>query len=169
MRKPSIRPFMALATLALCGASTMSASTVSASTVSAGTVHAGTARIRPEAACTSTKKGVTEVVDFGKLKATNKVKTACDPANPKNGLAALKGAGFSYSFVPKIPGFVCRINALPKPCNGAPATAYWSYWHAKRGGKWVSASVGAGSYHPAPGSVQGWAFGAGKPPRISPP
>jgi hypothetical protein len=59
--------------------------------------------------------------------------------------------------VPRIPGFVCTINALPKRCNGAPASAYWSYWHAKPHGKWI------------PGTVQGWAFGAGKPPRISPP
>jgi hypothetical protein len=165
MYKPSIRgPLTALATLALCGASA-----ASAGAVSAGTVHASTAKARPDAACKSTTKGVTEVVDFGKLKTAGKVTTACDPTNPKTGLAALKGAGFTYSFVPKVPGFVCRIDALPKPCNGAPATAYWSYWHAKRGGKWVFAKVGAGSYHPAPGSVQGWAFGAGKAPRIPPP
>ena len=169
MRKPSIRGTLtALATLTLCGAGpvavTAAVNPVAAKTVASGTVQAG-----PAAACQSTTKGVTEVVDFGKLKATNKVKTACDPGTPKTGLAALKGAGFSYSFVPRFPGFVCRINALPKPCNGAPATAYWSYWHAKRGGTWVSSSIGAGSYHPAPGTVQGWAFGAGKPPRIPPP
>jgi hypothetical protein len=175
MRKPSIRgTLMALATLALCAASTVSASTVSASTVSAstvsaGTVHAGQGQASPDAACTSATKGVTVVVDFAKLKLTHKVKVGCDPADPKTGLAALTGAGFTYSFVPGIPGFVCRINGLPKPCNGAPATAYWSYWHAKRGGKWVLSSVGAGSFNPAPGTVQGWAFGSGKPPRISPP
>ena len=170
MRKPSIRGTLtALATLALCGAGAVSASTVQASTVQASTVHASTAKASPDAACTSTTKGVTEVVDFAKLKATHKVKVACDPTNPKNGLAALTGAGFTYSFVPKYPGFVCRIDALPDPCNGAPATAYWSYWHAKRGGKWILSKLGAASYVPKPGSVQGWAFGAGKPPRISPP
>ena len=71
--------------------------------------------------------------------------------------------------MPKFPGFVCTIDKLPNPCNGAPATAYWSYWHAQPGGKWVYSSTGAGTYHPKPGSVQGWAFGAGKPPGISPP
>jgi hypothetical protein len=170
MYKPSIRGTLtALATLALCGAGTFSASTVSAGTVSASTVHPSTGQASPDAACQSTTKGVTEVVDFGKLKKTGKIKTACDPTNPKTGLAALKGAGFTYSFVPKYPGFVCRIDTLPNPCNGAPATAYWSYWHAKRGGKWVSSKVGAGSYHPAPGSVEGWAFGSGQKPAISPP
>ena len=42
-------------------------------------------------------------------------------------------------------------------------------WHAKAHGKWVSSNKGAGSYKPAPGSVQGWAFGASTAPRISPP
>jgi hypothetical protein len=168
MRKPSIRgTFTALAMLALCGAGPVAVA-AAAGPVSAGTVHAGPARTQL-AACTSTTKGVTVVVDFAKLKATHKVKVACDPADPKNGLAALTGAGFTYSFVPKYPGFVCRIDGLPKPCNGAPASAYWSYWHAKRGGKWILSKLGAASYVPKPGSVQGWAFGAGKPPRISPP
>jgi hypothetical protein len=119
------------------------------------------------AACTSKTKGVTEVVDFTKL--GGKVQTGCDPTNPATGLAALTGAGFSYAFVPRYPGFVCTIDKKPNPCNGAPASAYWSYWHAKRGGKWVYSSLGAGTYKPAPGSVQGWAFGAGKAPSVPPP
>ena len=136
--------------------------------LAAGLVAAGGATAAPAyaAACTGTK-GVTVVVDFTKL--GGKVKTACDPANPATGLAALTGAGFTYSFVPRQPGFVCTINQKPSPCNGAPATAYWSYWHAKPHGKWVYSSLGAGTYNPAPGTVQGWAFGASKPPRISPP
>jgi hypothetical protein len=124
------------------------------------------AKTRVTAACIGTK-GVTVVVDFTKL--GGKIKTACDPTDPKTGLAALTGAGFSYTFVPRFPGFVCTINKLPNPCNGAPATAYWSYWHAKPHGKWVYSSLGAGTYNPKPGSVEGWAFGAGKPPGISPP
>ncbi|HEY2441875.1 MAG TPA: hypothetical protein VGI31_01945 [Streptosporangiaceae bacterium] len=120
----------------------------------------------PAAACTGTT-GVTVVADFTAL--GGKVKTACDPKNPATGLAALTGAGFSYTFVPRMPGFVCTINALPKPCNGAPVTAYWSYWHAKPHGKWIYSTLGAGTYNPPPGSVQGWAFGAGTAPRISPP
>lgn len=134
-----------------------------------GLVTAGAVAAAPAwaAACTSKTKGVTEVVDFTKL--GGKVETACDPANPATGLAALTGAGFSYAFVPRYPGFVCTIDKKPNPCNGAPASAYWSYWHAKRGGTWVYSSLGAGTYKPAPGSVQGWAFGAGKAPGIKPP
>lgn len=160
MRKPSARHAIAmLATLTVI-ASALSGAQAVASPAMAQTSQAA-------AACTSTTKGVTVVVDFTKLKGS--VKTACDPTDPKTGLAALTGAGFTYAFVPKFPGFVCTINKLPNPCNGAPATAYWSYWHAKPHGKWVYSSLGAGSYHPAPGSVQGWAFGAGKPPGITAP
>ena len=62
---------------------------------------------------------------------------------------------------------VFRSNAAVRVV--APASAYWSYWHATRGGKWVYSSTGAGTYKPAPGSAQGWAFGAGKAPSIPPP
>jgi hypothetical protein len=184
MRKPSIRGTLtALAALTLCGAGPLAvtaaagpaaASTAAASTADAGAVQVGirpasAAGITPDTACKSKTKGVTVVVDFRKLKATHKIKVACDPTNPKNGLAALKGAGFTYSFVPGYYGFICRIDGLPKPCNGAPATAYWSYWHAKRDGKWILSKLGAASFKPAPGSVQGWSFGDGKPPKIAPP
>ena len=138
------------------------------SVLAAGLVATGSAAAAPAyaAACTG-KKGVTVVVDFTRL--GGKVKTACDPANPATGLAALTGAGFSYAFVPRQPGFVCTIDKQPNPCNRAPAKAYWSYWHAKPHGTWVYSKLGAGTYKPAPGTVQGWAFGASTAPRISPP
>jgi hypothetical protein len=147
------RPLVALTTL---------------SVLAAGLVATGSAAAGPAyAAACSGQKGVTVVADFTRL--GGKVKTACDPGHPATGLAALTGAGFTYTFVPRQPGFVCTIDKKPSPCNGAPATAYWSYWHAKPHGKWVYSSLGAGSYHPAAGTVQGWAFGAGQPPGISPP
>ena len=158
MRKPAARyTITALATLAVIAAGPVAAQAAASPVIEKAGVTA---------ACTGTK-GVTVVVDFTKL--GSKIKTACDPTDPKTGLAALTGAGFTYTFVPRFPGFVCTIDKLPNPCNGAPATAYWSYWHAQPGGKWVYSSTGAGTYHPKPGSVQGWAFGAGKPPGISPP
>jgi hypothetical protein len=120
------------------------------------------------AACGSAhKKGVTVVVDFTKFH--KGVKVGCDPTRPANGLVALTKAGFKYTFVPRIPGFVCTIDKEPSKCNGAPVKAYWSYWHAKPHGKWIYSTLGAGSYHPKSGWVEGWAFGAGKPPAISPP
>jgi hypothetical protein len=119
------------------------------------------------ASACSGKHGVTVVVDFTKLH--DGIKVGCDPGHPSTGLKALSGAGFTYTFVPRFPGFVCTIDHKPKKCNGAPASAYWSYWHAKPHGKWTYSSLGAGSYHPKQGWVEGWAFGDGKPPRMSPP
>jgi hypothetical protein len=118
------------------------------------------------AACSGTT-GVTEVVDFTAL--GGQIDTACDPGDPTTGLAALTGAGFSYAFVPGYPGFICTIDSEPNPCNDAPATAYWSYWHAEPGGTWSYSTLGAGSYDPPQGSVEGWAFGDGNPPGITPP
>jgi hypothetical protein len=136
----------------------------------AGTLVTFVARATPAeaAACGSKhKKGVTVVVDFRKFHLG--IKTGCDIRRPPNGLVALRKAGFSYSFVPGQPGFICTIDHRPKKCNGAPTSAYWSYWHAKPHGKWIYSKLGAASYHPRAGWVEGWAFGAGKPPGISPP
>jgi hypothetical protein len=120
------------------------------------------------AACGSKhKRGVTVVVDFRKFR--KGIKVGCDATRPRNGLVALRKAGFRYSFVPRQPGFICRINKEPRKCNGAPASAYWSYWHARPHGKWIYSTLGAASYHPKAGWVEGWAFGSGKPPGISPP
>jgi hypothetical protein len=107
------------------------------------------------------------VVNFGAL--GGGVVTACAPGDPASGLAALTGAGFTYAFVPRQPGFVCQINVKPNPCNGAPATAYWSYWHAPRKGSWTYSTSGAGSYNPAPNTVEGWSYGAGTKPTTTAP
>ena len=102
------------------------------------------------------------VVDFGSL--GGGVRVSCAPGDPASGLSALSAAGYGYSFVPRQPGLVCQINAKPNPCNGAPTNAYWSYWHANRGGSWSYSTSGAGSYNPRAGTVEGWAFGAGARP-----
>ena len=120
-----------------------------------------------EAAACSGSSGVTVVVDFGSL--GGGVQTGCAGGDPGSGLAALSGAGHGYTFVPRQFGLVCQIDARPNPCNGAPTTAYWSYWHATRGGSWSYATAGAGGYNPQPGTVEGWAFGAGGRPGIAPP
>jgi hypothetical protein len=113
------------------------------------------------------KQGVTVVVDLTRFH--HGIRVGCDPSRPGSGLIALQKAGFSYTFVPRQPGFVCRISNEPSRCNGAPVSAYWSYWHAKPHGKWIYSSMGAASYHPDSGWVEGWTFGNGKPPGISPP
>lgn len=121
--------------------------------------------VTPQAAAADCA-GVQVVVDFTTL--GGGVDTRCASGDPKTGLAALKTAGFTYSFVPRQPGFVCTINALPNPCTKPTTSAYWSYWHAKPGGTWTYSTSGAGSYDPAPGTVEGWAFGAGVAPGATP-
>jgi hypothetical protein len=110
--------------------------------------------------------GVKVVVDFSAF--GGGVQTGCAAGDPATGLAALTGAGFTYSFVPRQPGFVCRINSLPNPCTMPTTSAYWSYWHATPGGTWTYGTSGAGAHDPAPGSVEGWAFGAGTAPGATP-
>ncbi|WP_027347189.1 hypothetical protein [Hamadaea tsunoensis] len=125
------------------------------------------------AACSGTT-GVTVVVDFAAL--GGGVVTGCAVGDPATGLAALTGAGFTVAGTQRWGlAFVCRINGKPTaaqdPCvNTPPATAYWSYWHAStHGAAWAYSSSGAGSYNPAPGSVEGWAYGAGTAPSITAP
>ena len=110
--------------------------------------------------------GVKVVVDFSAL--GGGVESVCAPGDHPNGLAALTGAGFTYSFVPRQPGFVCQIDSLPSRCTMPTTSAYWSYWHATPGGTWTYSTSGAGSHDPAPGSVEGWAFGAGTAPNAAP-
>lgn len=120
------------------------------------------------AAVCSPGSGVSVIVDFGAL---GSAKSGCASGAPSTGLKALSGAGFSYSYVPGQTGMVCRINSLPDPCpsGGPPVDKYWSYWIAERGGTWKYSSKGAGNRTPPVGSVDGWAFGAGKPPSMAPP
>lgn len=109
--------------------------------------------------------GIEVLVDFGTL--GGGVKTGCAPASAPNGLAAATDAGFGIGYVPRVPGMVCALNSLPDPCNGAPADAYWSYWHGQDG-RWIYANEGAGTSQPHRNVVEGWAFGAGKPPNSAP-
>lgn len=122
----------------------------------------------PSPAAADTCDGVWVVVDA--RAAGGSLSTRCAPGSPATGLAALEKAGYDYAFVPRIPGMICTIDARPDPCNGAPASAYWSYWHAAAGGSWTYATVGAGARTPPSGSVEGWRFGDGSaPPGSSPP
>ena len=109
---------------------------------------------------------MTIVVEYGDPLGTS---IGCATGDPATGLEALKRSGHRYTFMPRQPGFVCTIDARPDPCNNGPANAYWSYWHAQPGGSWSYGSTGAGSYKPPSGSVDGWSFGSGKPPRSRPP
>lgn len=123
------------------------------------------------AGCTGTS-GVTVVVDFTALGGA--VERGCALGDPATGLAALQSAGFVATGTQRWGlAFICRINGLPtaatESCvNTPPATAYWSYWHAQPGGTWGYSAAGASSYNPAPGSVEGFSFGSGAAPSVTP-
>jgi hypothetical protein len=138
-----------------------------AAVLAAGLAAAAPASPAAAAACPAPDSGVTVVVDFTEL--GRGIAVGCAPGNPTTGLAALRGAGFDDSFVPRQPGFVCQIDGLPNPCNDGPPDAYWSYWYAEPGGSWTYSQLGAGSRNPDPGDVEGWAFGAGGQPGEAPP
>ncbi len=90
--------------------------------------------------------------------------TRCTSGDPKTGIEALTSAGFSYTFAPRNPGFVCTINGNPGNRN-CMKPKYWAYWHAAQpGGAWTYSSEGAGTYDPAPGTVEGWRFDCGAAP-----
>ncbi|HEX5494865.1 MAG TPA: hypothetical protein VFX70_09865 [Mycobacteriales bacterium] len=124
------------------------------------------------AATCGSARGVTVVVDFASL--GGGVRTGCAAGDPSSGLDALTRAGFGYVFARRQPGFVCRIDGAPNsdrdPCEvTSPADASWSYWHAQPGGSWSYSTAGAGSFDPAPGRVEGWAFGDhAQPPAPAP-
>ncbi len=130
--------------------------------VGAGVLPVVTAAPAAASACNSST-GVTVVVDY-----QGSISVGC-ASSPSDGLDALDQAGHAYTFVHNQPGLVCQIDTEPNPCNGAKTNAYWSYWHAARGGRWSYSNEGAGTYDPAPGSVEGWSFGAGSPPEVVPP
>ena len=139
--------------------------------VSVAAGSAGPAGADPMASCTTTT-GVIVAVDFSHW--GGNVERGCAAA-PATGYDALGAAGFTTAGDEQDgPAFICRIDDEPPPSEDPcittpPATAYWSYWHADAGqSTWSESMVGAMSYQPLPGSVDGWAFGAGQPPSVPP-
>jgi hypothetical protein len=144
----------------------LAATAALAAAVAAG---AGVSSSATPASAQESCDGVWVVVDAAV--AGGPVTTRCASGSPETGLAALRGAGHEYTLVTGQP-FVCRIDGRPAndPCQRFPSSdAYWSYWRAEPGGSWIYNNEGAGTRTPPPGSVDGWAFGAGDPPSVPPP
>jgi hypothetical protein len=121
--------------------------------------------------CTSST-GVVVIVDFSHWGGA--IERGCAPA-PDTGLDALHDAGFSTAGTAQYgDAFVCRIDNHPSAGEQAcastpPANAYWAYYHARwTDSGWTYNSVGAASTHPAPGSIEAWAFGARVLPGVGP-
>ena len=102
--------------------------------------------------------GVWVVVDAGDAAGTT---IACARSH-RNGFEALRSAGFHLE---QRDNMICRIDSIPDACN-ITMTDYWSYWHASRAAdgtvsEWIYSSLGANSYTPRAGEVEGWFFGQG--------
>jgi hypothetical protein len=101
------------------------------------------------AATCSSGAGVSVVVDFHEL--GGGAQTACvADGGGKSGTALFSSAGFGLTYVQRQPGFVCRVNGVPKaeddPCvNTPPADAYWGLWWSDgKSGQWTYATTAAG-------------------------
>ncbi len=146
---------------------------VAAFALAPGARSAAAPRSGPDGPCPDSR-GVTVVVDFQDQ--GRGVQVGCAPGSPEDGFAALLEAGFAVQGVVTQSGFVCRIDDYPGPAEELciatpPATAYWSYWSADRGGPWTYSDVGAAARTPGQGTVEGWSFsrdggvGDAPPPR----
>lgn len=145
-------------------------------TAAGGTAVSGAAAAGwTEGSCPDTS-GVTVAVDFRQLGGGTALR--CAPGPVADGFDALGRAGIAFRTATRSPGFLCRIAGLPTtdPCIvPAPATAYWSYWLAARGGPWCYSNLGAGNRRPPPGTVEGWSFSltsdgaTAPPPRVAAP
>lgn len=63
-------------------------------------------------------------------------------------------------------GLIDQIDGSPTDLR-SDDTHFWAYWH-NTGSGWVFSSLGAGSYNPKAGTVEGWAYGdKAVPPTIS--
>ena len=158
-------------------AATVALATVAACTVFPGSGSTISAENGHEGACDD-NVGVTVVVDFQEL--GGGVNVRCAPNGASSGIDALEQAGVAWTDTLRQPGFVCRIAGFPgldreKCVNTPPASAYWSYWVAPRGGDWCYVNFGAGNRTPPPGTIEGWSFASNKtasaipPPRFVPP
>ncbi|MCW2539724.1 MAG: hypothetical protein JWN95_1449 [Frankiales bacterium] len=58
-------------------------------------------------------------------------------------------------------GLINKIGGLPT--DGKVLPDYWAYWH-NTGGGWAFSQVGADTYRPSAGSVEGWIYNDGSTP-----
>ena len=78
--------------------------------------------------------------------------------NPGNGEQALADAGMRIEYGRS--RLICTIDSHPADCPRQFNGQFWHYWHSLPGQGWAFSTVGAGSHHPPPGSVEGWCYNA---------
>ena len=87
------------------------------------------------------------------------------------GYELLERSGFSFVASFETQGAaICQIEADGCPANDCFCQSppdYWSYWHLNEG-DWVYSYQGSGLYTVEDGIVDGWAWGPGEPPPMTP-
>lgn len=131
-------------------------------------------------ACTASS-GVLVAVDFSHWRGA--VDLGCASGREADGLDAMHNAGFlTAGDDADGDAFVCRIGVAaqgttserPTPTEDScvstpPASAYWAFWVSDAGqSAWSYSQSGVESYQPPAGSTEGWAFGSGGPPSVTP-
>ncbi|MDX6309040.1 MAG: hypothetical protein QOI06_2086 [Nocardioidaceae bacterium] len=134
-----------------------------------------------------TQTGVTVVVDFNELGGGIVVRCAPGPVGSGfTGLDALTGAGFSPTGTQRWGlAFICRIAGKPtanqrlhikgdrnyqEACvDTPPPEAFWSYWYAPNGGRWMYSTGGPTNRDAIPGGFEGWSFSLNHSPSSAPP
>jgi hypothetical protein len=143
----------------------------------------GSAPATADAGACEGPDGVTVVVDLTDL--GGGVSVGCAGTGSMSGLQALQRAGFSVAGTLREGlAFICRIDDRPsagerlamagssgyrEQCVDTPPTeAYWGYWYAAAGGKWVYGTAGPGNHTAIAGGYEGWRFelnrAQGQPP-----
>jgi hypothetical protein len=89
---------------------------------------------------------------------------------PADGLDALNQIGVTAT--PTNKGLICELQGRPlDSCSkykgfNKKTQEYWAYWHRNSPqGTWIYSQKGASNYHPQPGTVEGWRWGAKVQPR----
>ncbi|WP_130866033.1 hypothetical protein [Acidipropionibacterium timonense] len=74
------------------------------------------------------------------------------------GTAALQSAGVSIDR--RSDSMICRLDGYPSVCleSSQFRGQYWTYFHSTDGVTWQYSTLGADSYHPRPGSIEGWCY-----------
>jgi len=188
MRRPTTaRPLLAWL-LAVAASAAMTATAETATAVTATGSPASAAGY--DGYCRDAS-GTTVVVDLQQLGGGVVVRCAASLPSGATGLDALRAAGVPYEGVRRYgDAFICRLYGKPSasvalPVQGnpgyreqcidtPPAAAYWSYWSASNGGRWIYSQYGVRNRSALRGGFEGWSFALNAtsatlpPPRLRP-
>lgn len=86
---------------------------------------------------------------------------------PANGEQALRDAGVVIEYGRN--DLICTLAGYPEECPSSFDGSFWNYHHASLGEGWRFSDLGAASYEPQPGSIEGWCYNGPDDNRCEPP